>query len=113
MTGRKDGWIDQLGTLTQWRGRGLVSQLIVASLNAFAVDGLDARAIGVDSENPTVPRACTAGSASRPQQRSIDYEIALDAELPSPDLSRRHVEVRRRQRAPPRGAGHPARSATR
>lgn len=76
--GRKDGWIDQLGTLAPWRGRGLASQLIVASLHAFAADGLTHASIGVDSDSPTGAARLYRQLGFEPLQRAIDYEIALD-----------------------------------
>jgi len=51
--GRKDGWIDILGTRRAWRKRGLASALLNASFQSFADEGLDAASIGVDAANPT------------------------------------------------------------
>ena len=51
--GRRDGWIDSLGTLPEWRGRGLASALIAHSLHAFVAAGLTHASIGVDSESLT------------------------------------------------------------
>ncbi|MEM9748918.1 MAG: GNAT family N-acetyltransferase [Actinomycetota bacterium] len=53
ITGRRDGWIDSIGTLRSHRGRGIASALIVRSLHAFAATGLDHTMLGVDSANPT------------------------------------------------------------
>ena len=53
VTGRRDGWIMTLGTLAEWRGRGVASALIAASLDAFAAAGLTHAALGVDSSSPT------------------------------------------------------------
>ena len=79
VNGRRDGWIDQLGTLAPWRGRGVASQLIVASLHAFSADGLSHASIGVDSESPTGAARLYRQLGFEPVQRAIDYEIALDA----------------------------------
>jgi ribosomal protein S18 acetylase RimI-like enzyme len=51
--GRKDGWIDILGTRRAWRKQGLASALLNASFRSFAAEGLDAASIGVDAANPT------------------------------------------------------------
>ena len=51
--GRRDAWIDNLGTLPEWRGRGIASALIVRSLHAFAAAGLTHASIGVDSDSLT------------------------------------------------------------
>ena len=71
--------IDQLGTLAPFRGRGLASQLIVASLHAFAADGLTHASIGVDSESPTGAARLYRQLGFEPVQRAIDYEIVVDA----------------------------------
>jgi mycothiol synthase len=77
--GRRDGWIDQLGTLAEWRRRGLASHLIVASLHAFSAAGLTHASIGVDSESPTGAARLYRQLGFERVHRSIEYEIALDA----------------------------------
>lgn len=76
--GRRDGWIEQLGTLAGWRRRGLASQLIVASLHAFSAAGLTHASIGVDSESPTGAARLYAQLGFERLQRAIEYEIAID-----------------------------------
>ena len=53
LLGGKYAWVDNIGTLAQWRGRGIATQLITAALHAYRDDGLEHAAINVDSENPT------------------------------------------------------------
>ncbi|MEZ5342639.1 MAG: GNAT family N-acetyltransferase [Acidimicrobiales bacterium] len=53
LLGRRDGWINNLGTLAAYRGRGIASALIAHSLRAFAKAGMTHASIGVDSANPT------------------------------------------------------------
>jgi mycothiol synthase len=79
LVGRRDGLIAHLGTLAEWRGRGLASQLIVASLHAFSAAGLTHASIGVDSESPTGAARLYRQLGFEPEQRSIEHEIALDA----------------------------------
>lgn len=52
-TGRRDGWIGNLGVLREWRGRGVGAALVVASLEAFAAGGMTHAMLGVDADNPT------------------------------------------------------------
>jgi mycothiol synthase len=77
--GRRDGWIDQLGTLAEWRRRGLASQLIVASLHAFSAAGLTHASIGVDSESPTGAARLYRQLGFERLHRSIEYEIVIEA----------------------------------
>jgi len=79
LIGRRDGWIEQLGTLAEWRRRGLASQLIVASLHAFSAAGLTHASIGVDSESPTGAARLYAQLGFERLHRAIEYEIALDS----------------------------------
>lgn len=77
LIGRRDAWIDSLGTLREWRGRGLASALIAHSLHAFAAEGLTHASIGVDSDNPTGAAGLYRALGFEPHQRSITHEIPL------------------------------------
>lgn len=52
-TGIGEGWIEAVGTLPAWRGRGLASALIVHSIRAFLAEGLQRAGLDVDTQNPT------------------------------------------------------------
>ena len=77
LIGRRDAWIDNLGTLAEWRGKGLASALIAHSLHAFAAAGLTHASIGVDSENPTGAARLYRALGFEPLHRSITHELAL------------------------------------
>ena len=77
VTGRREAWIDNLGTLREWRGRGIASALIAHSLHAFARDGLTDASISVDSENPTGAARLYRSLGFEPSARSITHEIEL------------------------------------
>lgn len=51
--GRKRGWTEDISTAREWRGRGIASALICASLLALKERGMKEAALGVDTENPT------------------------------------------------------------
>lgn len=51
--GYTSGYVDLLGTLRDYRGRGIASALITAAMRAFQQAGMDAAEIGVDSESET------------------------------------------------------------
>lgn len=53
VTGRLDGWIGSLGTLREYRKRGIASALIAASLHGFVEAGLNSAMLSVDTENPS------------------------------------------------------------
>ena len=75
--GRRDGWIEQLGTLAAYRGRGIASALLVESLHAFVAAGLSHASIGVDGDSPTGAARLYRSLGFEPRQRSITHEIAL------------------------------------
>lgn len=77
LIGRRDAWIDNLGTLREWRGRGVASALLAHALHAFAAAGLTHASIGVDSENPTGAARLYRGLGFEPRTRRVTYEIAL------------------------------------
>jgi ribosomal protein S18 acetylase RimI-like enzyme len=53
VTGRRDGWIESLGTLRAHRKRGIASALLIRSMAGFAAAGFDHAMLGVDGQNPT------------------------------------------------------------
>ncbi|MEP1123214.1 MAG: GNAT family N-acetyltransferase [Ilumatobacter sp.] len=77
LLGRSEAWIDSLGTLEAWRGRGVASALIVRSLQAFAEAGLTHAALAVDSENPTGASRLYRSLGFGPSTRSIVHDLAV------------------------------------
>ncbi len=53
VTGRLDGWIQNLGTVRSHRKRGIASALVGHSLHAFAGAGFDHAMLSVDTKNPS------------------------------------------------------------
>ncbi|MGN6753782.1 MAG: GNAT family N-acetyltransferase [Intrasporangium sp.] len=51
--GYRSGYVELLGTLRPYRGRGIATALILSAMRAFLDDGMEAAEIGVDAENPT------------------------------------------------------------
>ena len=78
VTGRKEAWIGNVGTLRSYRGRGIASALMIRSLHAFAAEGFDHAALGVDSDNPTGAPKLYRGLGFEPHTRSITHEIRVD-----------------------------------
>ncbi len=77
LIGRRDAWIDSLGTLAECRGRGIASALIAHSLHAFAAAGLSHASIGVDSENPSGAAQLYRSLGFEPAQRSITHQLIV------------------------------------
>jgi mycothiol synthase len=77
LLGRRDGWIQTLGVVRDWRGRGVASALIATSLHAFARVGLTHASITVDSESPTGAARLYRALGFEPRQRSITHEIRI------------------------------------
>lgn len=77
VTGRRDGWIFQVGVVRSHRKRGIASALIAASLAAFARAGLTHGALGVDSENPTGAYQLYERLGFRPMRRSVVHQLTL------------------------------------
>jgi ribosomal protein S18 acetylase RimI-like enzyme len=73
--GRSEGWIDSLGTLDAWHGRGVASALVLRSLRAFRDVGLTHAALSVDSENPTGASRLYRSLGFEPSARSVVYEL--------------------------------------
>lgn len=51
--GIRDAWVRGLGTLPDWRGRGVASGLLVTVMRAMAAEGFSHASLGVDSDSPT------------------------------------------------------------
>lgn len=75
--GRMDAWIDNLGTLPEWRGRGVATALIAASLHAFAAAGLSHASIGVDSENPSGAARLYRALGFESSERLVTHELRV------------------------------------
>lgn len=73
VTGRRDGWVDSIGTLSSHRGRGIASSLIVHSLLAFECAGLNSSMLGVDSDSPTGAYGIYERLGYRPLHRQVAY----------------------------------------
>ena len=78
LLGRSDGWIQILGTLREWRGRGVGSALIIEALHAYRAAGLTHASIGVDSENPSGAARLYRNLGFEPDHRIIAHQITLE-----------------------------------
>jgi mycothiol synthase len=78
VTGRRDAWIANIGTVRAARGRGVGSAMLAWSLAAFAAAGFDHAALDVDSANPTGAGRLYRRLGFEPHLRSVTYQIEVD-----------------------------------
>ncbi|HEY7598906.1 MAG TPA: GNAT family N-acetyltransferase, partial [Candidatus Limnocylindrales bacterium] len=50
VTGRSEGWLGQVGTLREWRGKGAASALMVEAMRRMKAAGMTHAALDVDSD---------------------------------------------------------------
>lgn len=74
--GRSDGWLENLGILSEWRGRGVGGALIIRSLYAFLEAGCTHASLGVDGANPTGAVALYKTLGFETDHRSTTYELS-------------------------------------
>ncbi len=77
LLGRRDGWVESLGVVQQWRGRGIAKALLNTSFNAFRGAGLTHSMLGVDTENPNKALDLYRGLGYEPTHRSITSQIEV------------------------------------
>jgi mycothiol synthase len=75
--GRKEGWIETLGTIRGWRGKGLGRALLLHGLQSLRDEGMEAGALGVDSENPTGATQLYESVGFRVQDEWLNYGCLL------------------------------------
>ncbi|MGI8867321.1 MAG: GNAT family N-acetyltransferase [Mycobacteriales bacterium] len=66
-----------VGTAREWRGRGVASALIAASLQAARDNGIGIVSLGVDRENPTGAVGVYERMGFRPVEQSSVYALTL------------------------------------
>jgi ribosomal protein S18 acetylase RimI-like enzyme len=79
LVGAKYAWIDNIGTLAEWRGRGVATQLITAALAKYREAGMQFAALGVDSDNPTGAYRLYESLGFRPWREFVTYQRVIGA----------------------------------
>jgi mycothiol synthase len=77
LLGRRDGWIGTLGVDRDYRGRGIASALIAASLERFRQEGLTHASIGVDADSPTGAHRLYRRLGFDLEKRSVTHQLEL------------------------------------
>ncbi len=79
LLGRRDGWVESLGVVKEWRRKGVATALLKASFNAFVEAGFTHAALGVDTENPNDALKLYTGLGFETTHRSITSELEVKA----------------------------------
>ncbi|MCK2214364.1 GNAT family N-acetyltransferase [Actinomadura sp. ATCC 31491] len=76
--GERVAWIQIVGTLKEWRGKGVAGSLLAHALAAFAAQGYDSAGLGVDADNPTGAVAVyqRAGFSIARRSTAYAYKVA-------------------------------------
>ena len=77
ITGRRDGWINHLGTHPEFRKRGIASALIERSCAHFQEAGFDHAMIGVDSDSLTGAYRLYESLGFSPLNRQVQHQIEV------------------------------------
>lgn len=77
LLGRRDGWIGKLGVERSFRGRGIASALIAASLDNFRRAELTHASLGVDADNPTGAHRLYTRLGFQLETRSITHQLEM------------------------------------
>lgn len=72
-----EGWIDLLGTVRGWRGRGLGRSLLLQSLHSLRSAGMDTGVLGVDSTSPTGANRLYESVGFRVREIWLQFEASL------------------------------------
>jgi GNAT superfamily N-acetyltransferase len=79
LLGRRDGWVETLGVVREWRRKGVATALLQASFNAFVERGFTHSAIGVDTASPTDAFKLYSNMGYEPTHRTITHQIEIDS----------------------------------
>lgn len=78
LLGAKYGWVDNLATLAEWRGRGVATQLLATALTGFRTAGFEFAALEVDSDNETGAHRLYESLGFRLWRATVMYEREVD-----------------------------------
>ncbi|MEV4746557.1 GNAT family N-acetyltransferase [Streptosporangium sp. NPDC049248] len=76
-TGVREAWIQIIGTLREWRGRGVASALLAHALREFRTQGYDKAGLGVDADNPTGAFGIYTRAGFEIAHRTVAYGLPL------------------------------------
>jgi mycothiol synthase len=75
--GRREGWVEGMGVVQEWRGRGLGKSLLLHALQSLQSVGMDVMLADVDAQGPS-PATCLFESVGfTVRDRMYQYECPL------------------------------------
>lgn len=77
-TGRREAYVGKVGTLREYRGRGIASTLLGHCLRAYRDAGYDEASLDVDSENPTGALGVYRRAGFEVETRRTDYALTVE-----------------------------------
>lgn len=75
--GASSGYISLVGTVREWRGRGLAASMLSAVLDAYRSEGLQRAVLDVDTENPTGALGVYTRLGFAATSRDVAYRIEV------------------------------------
>ncbi|MCA2229058.1 GNAT family N-acetyltransferase [Nonomuraea aurantiaca] len=76
-TAVRTAWIDIIGTLREWRGKGVAGNLIAHALAAFKEQGYARAGLSVDADNPTGAVGVYTRAGFEIYQRATMYSLPI------------------------------------
>ncbi len=77
LLGRRDGWVETLGVIREWRKKGVATALLRTSFNAFLDLGFTHSSIGVDTANPSDALHLYSNLGYKPTNRTITSQLEV------------------------------------
>ncbi|GGQ24783.1 GNAT family N-acetyltransferase [Streptosporangium pseudovulgare] len=79
-TGIREAWIQIIGTVREWRGKGVAGALLAHALGEFRARGYRRAALGVDADNPTGALGVYSRAGFEVENRTTTYVLRLAGE---------------------------------
>jgi mycothiol synthase len=74
--GMRSGYISLVGTVREWRGRGLASSILTEVMQAYRDAGLESAVLDVDADNPTGALGVYTRLGFEATARDVSYRVA-------------------------------------
>ena len=77
LSGRLDGWVEGIGTVPEWRNRGLGTALLLRGLHSLRSAGMEAALADVDAQGPSAAMQLFVSNGFTVRDRMYQYECLL------------------------------------